>query len=93
MPEEKSLKLLIVEDDAGIATMLSAFFTSHDVDTQIAPDGKQALELITTYTPDIIVLDIVLPFVDGLSVLDKLRSIPSKPLLFYSPTNQVLKKS
>jgi DNA-binding response OmpR family regulator len=74
MPEEKSLKLLIVEDDPGIATMLNAFFTSHDVNTQIAPDGKKALELITTFTPDIIILDIVLPYVDGLSVLDKLRS-------------------
>ena len=74
MPEEKSLKLLIVEDDLDIATMLSIFFASHDVSTQIAADGKQALEMVTSFTPDIIILDIVLPYVDGLSVLDKLRS-------------------
>ncbi len=74
MLEEKPPKLLIVEDDSDIATMLSVFFASHDVTTQIAADGKQALELVTTFAPDIIILDIILPYMDGLSVLDKLRS-------------------
>jgi DNA-binding response OmpR family regulator len=74
MVEETSLKLLIVEDDPGIATMLNAFFTSRSVSTQIAPDGRQALELVTSFEPDIIILDIVLPYLDGLSVLDTLRT-------------------
>jgi DNA-binding response OmpR family regulator len=73
MSENTSFKLLIVEDDPGIAAMLNAFFTSHAVNTQLATDGKQALELVPSFTPDIIILDIVLPYVDGLSVLDTLR--------------------
>lgn len=73
MADKTSFKLLIVEDDPGIATMLNAFFTSHAVNTEIAMDGRQALELVTSFNPDIIILDIVLPFVDGLSVLDTLR--------------------
>jgi DNA-binding response OmpR family regulator len=74
MSENKALKILIVEDDPGISTMLSTFFSSHDADTQVAPDGKQALELFTSFSPDIIILDIVLPYMDGLSILDKLRT-------------------
>jgi len=74
MSKESSLKLLIVEDDPGIATMLNAFFTSHAVSTQLAPDGRQALKLVTSFEPDIIILDIVLPYLDGLSVLDTLRN-------------------
>lgn len=74
MAEDKMLKLLIVEDNPGISTMLSAFFTSRGVDTLIAPDGKQALKRVVSYSPDIIILDIVMPYMDGLSVLHKLRT-------------------
>lgn len=74
MTEDTALKLLIVEDDPGISTMLNAFFTSHGVDSLVAPDGKQALERIVSFCPDIIILDIVLPHVDGLSVLSMLRA-------------------
>ena len=74
MAEDKMLKLLIVEDNPGISTMLSAFFTSRGVDTLIAPDGKQALKRVVSYSPDIIILDIVMPYMDGLTVLHKLRT-------------------
>ena len=74
MPEETSFKLLIVEDDPGIATMLKAFFAPKVPNFKIAPDGQQGLELISSFHPDIIILDIVLPYVDGLSVLDIIRS-------------------
>lgn len=73
MPDKTSFKLLIVEDDPGIATMLNTFFTSRAVNTRIAPDGRQALGLATSFAPDIIILDIVLPYLDGLSVLNTLR--------------------
>ncbi len=74
MSQEIPPKLLIVEDDPSIATMLNTFFISHSVHTHIAEDGRQALELIKTFKPDIIILDIVLPYLDGLSVLDTLRN-------------------
>jgi DNA-binding response OmpR family regulator len=93
MPEEKSSTLLIVEDDPGIATMLNAFFTSHDVTTRIASDGKQALELVASFSPDIIILDIVLPYIDGLSVLDKLRTDAIKtPVILLTDKTSVEEK-
>ncbi len=74
MTNNSIVKLLIVEDDPGIAAMLSAFFTSYNVETLVAPDGRQALESIVSFGPDIVILDIVLPHMDGLSVLSKLRA-------------------
>ncbi len=74
MPNEQSINLLIVEDDPSVADMLDLFFTSQGIKTAIARDGKQVMPLVTSFNPDIIVLDIVLPFLDGFSVLDKLRS-------------------
>ncbi|HID70660.1 MAG TPA: response regulator transcription factor [Desulfobacterales bacterium] len=74
MPNEQSINLLIVEDDPSVGDMLELFFTSQGMTTAIARDGKQAIPLVASFNPDIIVLDIVLPFMDGFSVLDKLRS-------------------
>ena len=73
MSEKMEFKLLIVEDDPGIATMLHAFFKSKATETEVAQDGRQALKIIPVFQPDIIILDIILPYVDGLSVLDTLQ--------------------
>jgi len=93
MLEETSFKLLIVEDDPGIATMLDTFFTSHTVNTRIAPDGREALKLVASFDPDIIILDIVLPYMDGLSVLDTLqkRAIQT-PVILLTDKNSVEEK-
>lgn len=74
MSNEQSINLLIVEDDPSVADMLDLFFTSQGITTAIARDGKQAIPLVASFNPDIIVLDIVLPFLDGFSVMDRLRS-------------------
>ncbi len=73
MSTMSSAKLLIVEDDKAIATMLKVFFKSRGAEAMIAGDGRKALACVDSFCPDLIVLDIVLPFVDGLSVLDTLR--------------------
>ncbi|NOQ45138.1 MAG: response regulator [Desulfobulbaceae bacterium] len=93
MPEEQSFNLLIVEDDPSIAEMLRTFFTSHGVTTTIAPDGKQALKLVASFNPDIIVLDIVLPYLDGLSVLNRLRTDSiNTPVILLTEKNSVEEK-
>lgn len=74
MSREQAIKLLIVEDDPGIAKMLDLFLTSHGITTALAKDGKQALTMVASFCPDIIVLDIILPYMDGYSILEKLRS-------------------
>ncbi len=93
MSQETPPKLLIVEDDPGIATMLNTFFTSHAVDTKVAEDGRQALELVESFKPDIIILDIVLPYLDGLSVLDTLRNKANQtPVILLTDKSSVEEK-
>ncbi len=74
MSKKQPFSLLLVEDDPDIAEMLSAFFTLNGIQTALAVDGGKALEMVQSFKPDIIVLDVILPYMDGLSVLDTLRA-------------------
>ncbi len=74
MCKEQAINLLIVEDDPDVANMLDLFLTSQGITTAIARDGREALTQVASFSPDIIVLDVVLPYMDGFSILNKLRS-------------------
>jgi CheY-like chemotaxis protein len=64
---------LIVEDDLDISRMLSTYFSGQDFDVEIANRGAEALEKTRRSLPDLIVLDIVLPDIDGYEVCRSLR--------------------
>lgn len=66
-------RLLIVEDDLDIARMLTAYFSGQDFDVEVAHRGAEALEKTRRNLPDLIVLDIVLPDIDGYEVCRSLR--------------------
>ncbi len=67
-------RLLIVEDDFDISNMLKIYFTSHNYDVDIAPRGSEALEKTRHSLPHLIVLDIMLPDIDGFEVCRILRT-------------------
>jgi len=93
MSNKQPFKILIVEDDAGIAEMLRFFFVSQGMTANVASDGKQALTVIPSLQPDIIILDIVLPYLDGFSVLARLRSdAVSIPVILLTEKDSVEKK-
>ena len=73
MLKQQSFNILIIEDDAGIAEMLRFFFSSQGMRVAVAEDGNQGLEMISSFRPDIIILDVILPYIDGLTLLEKLR--------------------
>jgi DNA-binding response OmpR family regulator len=66
-------RLLIVEDDLDITRMLTAYFSGQDFDVEVATRGAEALEKTRRSLPDLIVLDIVLPDIDGYEVCRSLR--------------------
>lgn len=74
MDSLSSCKILIFEDDAAIRSMLSDFFSAQGALVITAADGKNSLERIKKEKPDLIVLDVVMPFQSGLAVLRKLRA-------------------
>jgi len=75
MNDETSKKVLIVEDDSGFRMVLQGLF-GHEYGIMIAEDGEQAIERTLSYKPHVIVLDLLLPKIDGFEVLKRIRSYP-----------------
>lgn len=73
MEKPKYRKVLVVEDDAHIAEGITLNLSLQGYDTRIAPDGVAALQIWREWKPDLIVLDIMLPEIDGISVLRSIR--------------------
>lgn len=69
-------KILIVEDDPLMLRMYQKIFTLEKYDVDIAVNGEEALEKIHANRPILILLDIMMPKLNGLQVLDKLKSDP-----------------
>lgn len=69
------VNVLFIEDDPTVAQMYKLKLELDGYQVTVASDGEQALELATSNPPDIVFLDIRLPKMDGLAVLEKLRDI------------------
>ncbi|MDO8686638.1 MAG: response regulator [Candidatus Berkelbacteria bacterium] len=69
-------KLLLIEDDVTLVKMYERKFKSDNFEVEIAYDGEEGIIKATKNPPDLIVLDIMLPKMDGLQVFKKLRSQP-----------------
>ena len=77
-------KIIIVEDDPGISKYLQAALRSHEYDTLLAPDGKTALEMIASHCPDLLLLDLGLPDMDGMKILQGVREWSAMPVIVVS---------
>ncbi|MBI4117811.1 MAG: response regulator [Parcubacteria group bacterium] len=70
-----TIKVLIVEDDKMIIEMYTLKFTQEGYEVLNAENGKEGLEMAMKHKPDIILLDIILPKMDGFSVLKELKAM------------------
>jgi two-component system response regulator AdeR len=68
------VKVAIIEDDIAIVQMYRTKFENEGYEVATAPDGAAGLELIDSFSPDIILLDLMMPNMNGLDMLSKLRS-------------------
>lgn len=73
--------ILVVEDEASIAEVVSLYLKRAGFNVQIAPDGKQAMSLFERTQPDFVILDLMLPEVDGLSLTRWLRDRSNVPII------------
>lgn len=69
-------KIAIVEDDVAIVQMYRMKFESEGYEIATAPDGKAGLELIETFKPDVLLLDLMMPIMGGAEMLEQLRKQP-----------------
>ena len=87
-----SKKILIVDDEKNIADILRFNLKKEGYDTIEAYDGEQAIELALSQNPDLILLDIMLPKMDGFTVCRKLRQTLSTPILMLTAKEEEVDK-
>jgi DNA-binding response OmpR family regulator len=66
-------KIAIIEDDSAIHQMYRMKFENEGFDVQLAGDGRTGVELVKTFRPDLVLLDMQMPEVDGLAALRQIR--------------------
>ena len=85
-------KILIVDDDANIAELISLYLTKECFDTMIVEDGESALRAVDTFAPNLILLDLMLPGIDGYQVCREVRSSSSVPIIMLSAKGEIFDK-
>lgn len=85
-------KILIVDDDNNIAELISLYLVKECFDTKIASDGEEAVEMVKSYEPNIILLDLMLPIKDGYQVCREVRAFSSVPIIMLSAKGEVFDK-
>lgn len=85
-------KILIVDDDENIAELLSLYLTKECFDTHMVYDGEEALRAFDTYHPNLILLDLMLPGIDGYQVCREIRSRSNVPIIMLSAKGEVFDK-
>lgn len=85
-------KILIVDDDNNIAELISLYLTKECFETMIVNDGEEALKAFNTFEPNIILLDLMLPGIDGYQVCREIRSSSQTPIIMLSAKGEVFDK-
>lgn len=85
-------KILIVDDDNNIAELISLYLTKECYDTKIVNDGEQALIAFEHYKPNMLLLDLMLPGIDGYQVCRKIRAKSDVPIIMLSAKGEVFDK-
>ncbi|WP_099223967.1 response regulator [Listeria costaricensis] len=76
--------ILLIEDETGISNFMSAVLSASDYQVLRAETGQQGIEMAATHAPDLVLLDLGLPDMDGLSVLENIRSWTALPIVVVS---------
>lgn len=85
-------KILIVDDDENIAELISLYLTKECFDTMMVHDGEEALTAFDSYQPGLILLDLMLPGIDGYQVCREIRTRSAVPIIMLSAKGEVFDK-
>jgi DNA-binding response OmpR family regulator len=77
---EKTATVLVVDDEPTIVEIVGRYMERAGFETFTAADGYKALDLATEHRPDLVVLDVMLPGIDGIEVMERLQERPGSPI-------------
>ena len=83
----KSL-VLVVEDDTSVRNLITTTLKAHDYRYLTAPNGQTAILEASSHNPDIVLLDLGLPDMDGVAVIEKIRSWSNTPIIVISARSE-----
>ena len=73
------IKIMVVDDDSNICELLRLYLEKAGFDTVIAPDGVKALAMFDAEKPDLILLDVMMPHLDGFSAVKEIKKTKVMP--------------
>ena len=82
-------KVLVVDDEVHIRELVAFILDDSGYELRGVPDGIEALRALETWTPDVILLDIMMPKIDGLELLPQLRQVTDAPVIVLSARGDV----
>ena len=85
-------KILIVDDDNNIAELIALYLTKEFFDTRIVGDGEEAVRQFAEYEPNLVLLDLMLPGIDGYEVCREIRKTSNTPIIMLSAKGEVFDK-
>ena len=85
-------KILIVDDDANIAELISLYLMKECYETMIVGDGEEALKVFPEFKPNLILLDLMLPKMDGLEVCQQIREFSNVPIVMLTAKGEDMDK-
>ena len=85
-------KIMIVDDDNNIAELISLYLTKECYETLIVSDGEEALQQFPVFAPNLILLDLMLPGIDGYGVCKEIRKSSQVPIIMLSAKGEVFDK-
>lgn len=85
-------RILIVDDDENIAELISLYLIKECFSTEIAYNGRDALALVNSFNPHLILLDIMLPDIDGYEICTEIRKTRQTPIIMLSAKGEVFDK-
>ncbi len=85
-------RILIVDDDENIAELISLYLIKECFETRTVPDGEAALEAFSTFMPNLILLDLMLPGIDGYQVCREIRKESNVPIIMLSAKGEIFDK-
>ena len=92
MEDIKLKKIAIIEDDTDIRNMITKFLINHNYEVYSAPDGREGIDLCQKFLPDLVILDLMLPILNGDSVIKQLRIYTDIPVIVVSAKTMVQSK-